>query len=595
MKKLIFSVVLLFASVLCARAQEEVLGECRYSDAPRLLNLPQTGVVLPIPPGFLLQLPLEEGREVLLEIEEGDEGAIEQYFYYMNASYFDPMQFTSGAAFRFGENDTDEMLELRVISQVSFPITKDELVKQVPKDAKKLSSLKTGCGTTVSCAITESGVKRDWHVVVTDDYVYAFKMRSDLPKKTKAQYEAIISSLTERESPVQLEAYEEKVASGYFGEYEEYEESEEYIGYDDSEEDIFSVVMNGTFDQNTRVVWDPSLYGVTAEFPAGWQYQFSCVDASWESANELVVLGAPGDEYHPGYNFMGENLSLNLQVNTVGAVYYDGEQESLQGIKYVEQQEGLIDGIPTKIIYFGSHAYGTVAMYWTIDDNSYQLIAEGVTRETLPELNAILAQVKITANSEERVDAQTTVLSFSLTDDPAASTLDKTPIKLSSIDMKNTSEWQVPDLAIAFRLPGDSSHYQLSSQESGYVEMESTQITELPEYDGEVIYLSSEKQPVTLVITRQEKPLDLLKYTQKQKASKEMYSSNVILRAAVETINNITWSEVLVYDRNVSGYEAMMTTYKDGYKLQFSVKGYYSEQQLMDYVSFIKEFRLMNP
>lgn len=597
MKKFFLITCLFLAGSLGLRAQIELNSDAEILYGGRMydVNLPQYGLAITLPANAGFEPPRLYGKKVLLEWDDDTLGELkDQVYYYMDTSYTD-----YGELFLFyvdSKTKSDDALYMQLIRQdPEDMLTREALLESVPKRSKLLPSFNTELGSTVSVQVAESKEKNDWHIVITDNYVYAFVFETKLSKKKKEKYLGMVKSITSKDWSSQLEAYQAKIDSGYFAQYEDDDSYMMYDGQDQYSSDL--VKMNGVLDQTTTMRWQD--FGIEMVFPAGWSYRFDCADTTTVAQDSWIISMSDAEGYSTDdvdHSFEGDGMRMRLLLETYG--YYrdvDAEiQVDAERSDTTYTQEISLDGIPAYASYVGSPYYGKVTLHFMIEDNGYQMIFTGVTQENLPALNRFLASVQIDAEGSEEMKEEepiTTELNFPLQAAQVFMGLDSTALKLPNVNSDHSFQVRIPQIGLGFSLPGTLEQYEADlSYYSTYELLVEDSIPTLPSSYSNPLTIESTSQPVSLKVELEERPMDWEKYTKSQRDDLAMYKDIRIMRAAVETVNDLEWSEIIYYNETEKKYEGQFVTQRGNYKVTLCVEGYYTEEVFYHYAAFAKSF-----
>ncbi|MCD7938054.1 MAG: hypothetical protein LUG98_14455 [Tannerellaceae bacterium] len=379
-------------------------------------NIPQLGVGLTLPAHAGFMVPLLDGKEVALDVND-------KTYYYLNPDYLGQTQ--TNKFFFSATNDPTDVLQLDIYP---FDLEKYKTFRKAgSKDGKVLKRIKTNISTGFAFSLIAGESTQEVYSYFLDDYLFLFFLDSASANKTA--HKKIIKSFGKRKLWEHRRRYETRVAYGY------YENENKHITDHNTEHPYRRITGKSLPETEINI----PMYQLSIQLPEGCYYEFHGRKIVPESDNNLTlnmdmadIVENPMHFYWlrgKGISFMGrysdKKSTQPVNFNTMG-----------QGLNsyyvYTKEIQLIIDGIEAEGRFYGSRESGDLHIWFETEEGYHSFTISGLHPGNISSYDPILSGIKINSGCKRKGNYL-----------PLSELLDfkpKSPIYLDTIDLPHVTD-----------------------------------------------------------------------------------------------------------------------------------------------------------
>lgn len=588
LKKTTLSLLFLFCGVvlILAGTQQKKRGHLNTIKAPYdiELNLPQFDVAFTIPANTTFKMPVTIGDDVAMEINKTS-------YYSFDLKHLDEF---STRTFRFFESYQDKypglFLEIErynddMTNFVEKNHNKGDLYKylynSLTEAEKSVTPIVSGLGTSIVYILKDEDMSYTGYSFFRDGYSYTFYLSTEVNDSVSNSYKKIIESIVPKNLFQKRKEYENRAKYNYY-------KLEKHPKLPSDKKLKFDYYRGKTTRDNLSV--NP-LFGTEIKIPAGTEYMIQANHVVETGTDSLLVYVDRNDYINnkqcvENYYLKNFNLAFFSAMNITDIGAY---AKQLSGNYPVfKSVESMIGQTPLHIYYYGGKDQGTLALFIKTGEYSLSsLYIYGYSQKTKEAVHSMLSTFRWNGAS---LPDLTYAIELEKGDDVVFS-----DIQLPDPDLENASKWEMMDLGLKFRLPGQISEYTVTRmQKTAKMSPSGIFIKAKPKDQSGMTILNTDK-PVMLYIGLADKPDDMAEALRDQVRAWGAYVTvdAASIEANVLSYGDIQWN-VMIYKLG-ENYYATATTFTEGCHVALYVNNVKNKQEIFDNLAYIKTFEQKEP
>lgn len=567
LKKTTLCLLFLFCGMSLIKGQEKRGGHINTIKAKYDIefNLPQFDMQFVIPANTTFKLPKMIDDDVALEINHVS-------YYSFDLKHLKKF---GTRTIRFFESYQDEnpgmIFEIKPNSEYfQRELTAEE--KAVPPVVSKL-------GTSVVRILKDDDISYTEYSFFKDGYEYNFYLDDTVSPDMKNRYLKIAASIAPKNLFQKRKQYENRVKYNFY-------KLEQHPKLPSDKEYKFDYYEGKT----TRENWAVNSFSETKiRIPAGIEYMIYANYIEETGADSLWIYVNQGDYINRGqcseHYFMKDfNLMLSSVMNVSDIDSY--VKQMSKNYKVVKSVMSVIGQTPLYVYYYGSKDQGTLDLCIKTGEYSFQsLRIYGYSVKTKERVLRILSTFKWKNLSLPPLDD---IIKLEKGDD-----VNFSEIELPSPDLTDVSKWEMMDLGLKFRMPGQISEYSVTRMQKTSKMSPSGIFMKARPTDRFGLSINRDKSPVMLFVSLADKPADVKENLRDYVRAWEGYKTITNVESNVLSVGNIEWS-IMIYKLG-DYYFATATTFVEGCLVTLYVNNVKDKQEILENLAFIKTFEARKP